>query len=45
MEYSNNLIKNIAPDIIGLTVIWGLINYYPIFMSAGIALYYIFYEL
>ncbi len=34
MEYINNLIKNIAPYIIGITVIWGLINCYPIFAGA-----------
>jgi hypothetical protein len=41
MEYTNNLIKNIAPNIVGITVIWGLINCYPIFAGAGVAIYYI----
>jgi hypothetical protein len=25
----------------GITVIWGLINYYPIVAGAGVAIYYI----
>lgn len=45
LTYMNTLINKVAPNILAITVIWGMINHYPIFMSAGNALYYIFYEL
>jgi len=40
LTYINAIIKKVAPNILAMAVIWGMINYYPIFMGASITIYY-----